>query len=296
MYFTNMPYKSGKLKGELTTAEIRKLIRAHNKLVSIKIPPKTDRDGLLSLLKKHGYKVDHEKKEIRATTRPRKPNITLKQAEGITKPEPLTEEQKKKRAENKKKKEEKVKKREGELIEAGAKLGKVRERVKARKGVKKTDGKTMSLSEFNKKLKEMLGGEKLNKASEKRLEEVRKMVKDGSRKVKEIKKKVLSNDNFEISVKYVKAPSTGLKLETKVKSLTFSEFESQVKKIKGKLKFEEKSQKKYDDLSEEVENGVVSVVSVNKAKYPEMIALKESVDFFIRIKMPKKEVALKLIK
>ena len=283
MYFTNMPYKSGKLKGELTTAEIRKLIRAHNKLVSIKIPPKTDRDGLLSLLKKHGYKVDHEAKEIRATTRPRKPNITLKQAEGITKAEPLTEEQKKKRAENKKKKEEKVKKREGELI-------------KARKGVKKTDGKTMSLSEFNKKLKEMLGGEKLNKASEKRLEEVRKMVKDGSRKVKEIKKKVLSNDNFEISVKYVKAPSTGLKLETKVKSLTFSEFESQVKKIKGKLKFEEKSQKKYDDLSEEVENGVVSVVSVNKAKYPEMIALKESVDFFIRIKMPKKEVALKLIK
>ena len=52
-----MPYKSGKLKGQLTAAEIRKLIRAHNKLVSIKIPPKTDRDGLIALVQKHGYKI-----------------------------------------------------------------------------------------------------------------------------------------------------------------------------------------------------------------------------------------------
>jgi len=132
-----MPYKSGKLKGQLTAAEIRKLIRAHNKLVSIKIPPKTDRDGLIALVQKHGYKIDHEKQEIKATSRPRKPNITLKQAETVTKPKPLTEEQKKKRAEAKKKKEEKVKKREGELIKAGATI----QRAVAKKKQKKVEPK-----------------------------------------------------------------------------------------------------------------------------------------------------------
>ena len=39
-----MPYKSGKLKGELTGAELRKLIRAHNILSKITIPKGTDRD------------------------------------------------------------------------------------------------------------------------------------------------------------------------------------------------------------------------------------------------------------
>ena len=92
-----MPYKAGKLKGQLTGAELRKLIRAHNILVSIKIPKGTDRDGLIKLINMYGYKIDHEKKEIIAGKRPRKPNITLDHAEILTKPKPLTEEQKKKR-------------------------------------------------------------------------------------------------------------------------------------------------------------------------------------------------------
>tara|TARA_Y100001934_G_scaffold254530_1_gene320492 strand:- start:130 stop:2046 length:1917 start_codon:yes stop_codon:yes gene_type:complete len=112
-----MPYKSGKLKGQLTIAEIRKLIKAHNKLVSIKIPPKTDRDGLISILEKNGYKIDHKKQEIQPLTRPRKPTITLNQAKVITKPKEKTElekqklkEKKEQKAIEKKKEERKIKK------------------------------------------------------------------------------------------------------------------------------------------------------------------------------------------
>ena len=44
---------------ELTTAEIRKLIRAHNVLMSIKIPPQTSREGILKILDDKGYMVNH---------------------------------------------------------------------------------------------------------------------------------------------------------------------------------------------------------------------------------------------
>ena len=102
-----MPYKTGKLKGKVTTAEIRKLIRAHNVLVTIKIPPKTDRDGLIAIIKKNGYNIDEVKGEIRGKTRPRKPNITLQQAKKITKPKEKSEQEKQ---QIKAKKEAKVKK------------------------------------------------------------------------------------------------------------------------------------------------------------------------------------------
>ena len=59
-----MPYKSGKLKGELTAPELRRLIKEHNKLMSIKIPPKTDRDGLIKLITDNGYKINHEDKML----------------------------------------------------------------------------------------------------------------------------------------------------------------------------------------------------------------------------------------
>ena len=59
-----MPYKTGKLKGELTAPELRRLIKEHNKLMSIKIPPKTDRDGLLKLIEDNKYKVNHEQQKL----------------------------------------------------------------------------------------------------------------------------------------------------------------------------------------------------------------------------------------
>lgn len=99
-------------KGELTSAEIRKLIRAHNILVSIKIPKGLDRDGLIKLIEGKGYKVDHKKKAIidAKKDRPRRPKVTLEKAKEVTKPKPKTELQKQKAAESKAEKEEKKKK------------------------------------------------------------------------------------------------------------------------------------------------------------------------------------------
>ena len=101
-------------KGELTGAELRKLIKAHNILVSIKIPKGTDREGLIKLIEDKGYKVDHKNKKIvdAKKDRPRRPKVTLKEAKEITKPKPKTALEKQKMAEDKAEKEEKKKKEE----------------------------------------------------------------------------------------------------------------------------------------------------------------------------------------
>ncbi len=101
-------------KGELTGAELRKLIRAHNILVSIKIPAGTDREGLIKLIEGKGYKVDHKKKAIidSKKDRPRRPKVTLDKAKELTKPKPKTALQKQKAVEAKAEKAEKKKKEE----------------------------------------------------------------------------------------------------------------------------------------------------------------------------------------
>jgi len=101
-------YKAGSLKGELTTSEIRKLIRAHNKASSIKIPPKSSREDIVEILKKAGYVVNHEKAELRPVSKGKvqKLKVITQQtiAEELPKPKPLTEEQKKQRQQAKQKK------------------------------------------------------------------------------------------------------------------------------------------------------------------------------------------------
>jgi len=65
-------------EGELKAPEIRRLIKKHNELMSIKIPKGTDRDGLLNLIKNNGYKVDHKaKKLVPLTSMKRKPTVKL---------------------------------------------------------------------------------------------------------------------------------------------------------------------------------------------------------------------------
>jgi len=101
-----MPYKTGKTKGELTTQEIRKLIKAHNVLVSIKIPKGAKREEIIALVEKNGYQVNHEKQAlVPKVEMQRKKTISLEKAKEITKPKPLTEEQKKKKQQAKQKKE-----------------------------------------------------------------------------------------------------------------------------------------------------------------------------------------------
>lgn len=93
------------MKGELTTPEIRKLIKAHNVLVSIKIPKGASREDIIGIVEKNGYKVNHEKQAlVPRVEMQRKKTISLEKAKEITKPKPLTEEEKKQRQQAKQKK------------------------------------------------------------------------------------------------------------------------------------------------------------------------------------------------
>jgi len=104
-------YKAGSLKGELTTAEIRKLIRAHNKASSIKIPPKSSREDIVEILKKAGYVVNHEKAELRPVSKGKVQKLKVITQKTIAEelPKPKTKEEK---AEAKRKREEKKKQKE----------------------------------------------------------------------------------------------------------------------------------------------------------------------------------------
>jgi len=104
-----MPPKKTTPAGELTAPELRKLIRAHNILSKITIPKGTDRNGLIKLIEGKNYKIDHKNKVIKPQVK-RGKQITLKQAEDLTKPKPVSEAVKKQRAEKKKEKEEEKKK------------------------------------------------------------------------------------------------------------------------------------------------------------------------------------------
>jgi len=113
-----MPYKSGKLKGELTNAEIRRLIREHNKLYSIKVPPKTDRDGLIKLINDNGYAIDHKNQRL---------NLAMKKlTRKINLPPPPTPKTAEQKAEEKKKRE---KKKLESNLELKMKVEKVRSKV-----------------------------------------------------------------------------------------------------------------------------------------------------------------------
>lgn len=82
-----MPYKRGSLKGELTTAEIRKLIAGHNKLSKITIPPKSTRDAILKIVSNAGFKVNHGEQKLEQV-RAFKKDISLEKAKEITKRKP----------------------------------------------------------------------------------------------------------------------------------------------------------------------------------------------------------------
>jgi hypothetical protein len=99
-----MPYKSGSLKGKLNASEIRTLIKAHNVLNTIKIPKGANRDDLIKLVEGKGYSINHEKQSISRKIKKRTETISLEGAKAITKPKPLTEEQKKQRQQAKQKK------------------------------------------------------------------------------------------------------------------------------------------------------------------------------------------------
>lgn len=102
-----MPLKNG----ELNASELRRLIKKHNQLMSIKIPPKTNRDGLIKLIESNGYKINHTGQKLEPSVKmKRKPIVKLPPA-----PAKKTAEEK---AEAKKKKQSKAEKQEEEAFES----------------------------------------------------------------------------------------------------------------------------------------------------------------------------------
>ncbi len=122
-------------KEQMKSSEIRKLIKQHNVLMSIVIPKGTDKQGLINLIEKNGYKINHKEKKLVLVQGGG--NAMKRKPREVGMPPEKTKEEKeammKKREENKVKK----KKQEGDLIKKGAVLGKVvRKRGKFSKPLK----------------------------------------------------------------------------------------------------------------------------------------------------------------
>ena len=132
-----MPLKSGPNKGELTAAEIRKLIRGHNIGVTIKVPPGLDRDGLIKFLKDRKFEIDHVKQQLIDKRPERGKSISLEVAKARTKPVPKTEEQKQSQMDKKVKKAKETKEKEDSIKAEGVKQGAALQRVIAKKKAKK---------------------------------------------------------------------------------------------------------------------------------------------------------------
>jgi hypothetical protein len=177
-----MPYKTGKMKGELTTPEIRKLIKAHNVLVSIKIPKGAKREDIIKLVEKKGYKVDHEKQAlIPRVEMKRRPKVDMKKADK-TLPKPKTKEEKEKAKKEREKKKQKMETEAFKKREAQVKaLGKVVARRK--KGEIKAPKQTVPEFDTIKQLEKYFNSS---------LEKFRKEIMKYSNKIKGIddKKKI----------------------------------------------------------------------------------------------------------
>ena len=144
-----MPYKKGSLKGQLTTAEIRKLISAHNKLSKITIPPRSTRDAIMSIISKAGFRVNHEQQKLEQT-RATKKDVSLEKAKDVTKRVPKTEQQKKQSTERmekkkvEKEKELKLAKKEG-VKEFKAKKKEAEKKKPVQKPVEKPKKKSSTI-------------------------------------------------------------------------------------------------------------------------------------------------------
>lgn len=146
-----MPYKSGSLKGQLTTAEIRKLVRAHNAVIKknliIKIPPGSDRDKIIKIINDKGFDIKHGQKRIEPLDNVSAYDyISLDMVEKILKKPEKTEEQKQQEKAKKEAKVKKQKQKEGELIKKGAVIGK----LVAKKQMAKQQKKVVSKSDTKK--------------------------------------------------------------------------------------------------------------------------------------------------
>ena len=135
-----MPYKTGKLKGELTTTEIRRLIKAHNVLVSIKIPTGSKREDIIKIVEDRGYKIDHKGQKIvdSRKSRPRRVKVSLEQANKMTKKTDLDKQKaKEKKEENLMKKKKEIRQIKKDAIKKEKEVQIKKDAIKKEKEVQK---------------------------------------------------------------------------------------------------------------------------------------------------------------
>ena len=225
----------------LTAPELVKLIKAHNILSKITIPKKAinNVNELVKLIESKNYSVDHNKKSIKPKVQ-RGKQITLKQAEEITKPKVDPEVAKQKREAKKKEKEEEKKKE-----------------IKIAKKEAVQEFKQKKQEAEKKKPKPPAPKPKIMKKED----EVRPKEKVGRPKVDPSKIKVLERKKKE-EPKPVKKPVRRQLQETKKTTESKVQDKPQNLKIKKKLSEEEKAEreerKKYNQYKEDLKNFNIS--------------------------------------
>ena len=156
-------------EGELTSKELRALVKAHNKLLKITIPKGSTRLDIIKLIEKSNYTIDHKNKSIKPKVQ-RGKQITLKKAEEVIKPKPKTELQKQKIKEKKEEeviaKKKEVREIKKKAIEQQKQLPKKKEPVKKepvkKEPVKKAPDKKQT---FNLKNDKVISGKPVPKDS-----------------------------------------------------------------------------------------------------------------------------------
>jgi len=205
-----MPYKTGKMKGELTTPEIRKLIRGHNILTSIKIPKGATRDEIIKIVEKKGYMINHEKK-------------SLDPKGGIRKGQPL---QKQKAEEAKAEKSEKKKKEEREIRKKAVEEEKARSKPKPKV-------KTASIAVGTEEPKPTpKAKEEPKKSNEKEIRDLWKRVL-----IPELKTAFESGDKEKMKKAYTKAVGILAKYESKVRNVSEATARKKIKGMGGAGRF-----------------------------------------------------------
>ena len=241
-----MPPKKNKMPvGELTSAEIRKLIRAHNTLVKqnllIKIPAGTTREGLIKLIEDKGYTINHGQKKIEAIFNEAPyAYITLDKVDEILKKPAKTALQKQKAAEAKAAREEKKKKEVRAIKKQAIKEEKARSKPKA-----KPKAKTASIAVGTEtpKPKPKPKAAPKPKPAPKKKEEPKKA---NEKEIRDLWKRVLipelktafeSGDKEKMKKAYTKAVGILAKYESKVRNVSDATARKKIKGMGGAGRF-----------------------------------------------------------
>tara|TARA_A100000171_G_C2138793_1_gene152753 strand:- start:970 stop:2070 length:1101 start_codon:yes stop_codon:yes gene_type:complete len=144
---------------QLTSPELRRLIKAHNKLVTIKIPVGTKRAGLIKLIEDNGYKVDHANKKIIPTS-DKRVAIDLPAPPVRRTKEEVEKSKKERRKRVEKKEEEAFEKRKMKISTIKETRKKVKELKKKKEEEKKEITKAKEDLEKRKELKKFLNENK----------------------------------------------------------------------------------------------------------------------------------------